>query len=248
MSTEEPEGLILTDSNIIRSFIPTHSIDKVIDRIKLQCKRQIASIAQQRHFEHVQPVPPGYMVDPFGVRVVIPHFPEEGREQHTQPEGDHRAPVAAAGPVGEGAVADPDVDGFQNKVERDPDEGEEYVWPGEHQAKHDPASYEKEQGCSLVSADHRSGLHAFDKVEACEEFRAPKYRGNDRREAQRGPEGIFERREHFGARVGPVLGAEIEQLEDPPDRGRGQEQANIFRRAALEQGSPGPPVHQPVNR
>ena len=101
----------------------------------------------------MQPVAPWHMVNPLGIGIIVPHFPEEGGQQDAQPQGNDRAPVAAPSPTGEGTVAHPDVDRLENEIHGKPDEREKSLRPDQHQGEHDPACEEEQKGCPFVRAD-----------------------------------------------------------------------------------------------
>ena len=194
----------------------------------------------------MQPVSPGDIIDPFRIGKVIPHLPEEGCHQYTEPERNDGTPVPSLRPFGERAISEPDIDRFQNKVERNPNEEEEDSRPDQHQGDHDPAEGEEEQSRSFIGADARSAPEALYKVKAGEEFRTAKHRRNDRCKAQGRPKCVFEGSEDLGANISPILGADVEQLEDPPDRRRDHKQPYVFTWTTSEQRCPRAPDDEPV--
>ena len=177
------------------------------------------------------------MINPFRIRVIIPHLPKEGGQQDAQPQRYNRTPVSVFCPIAQRAIPQPDIDRLKDEVERKPDEWEEYLWPGQHQRQHDPAKDEEDSRCPFIGSKHGAGFEAFDKVKTGEEFRAPEYRRDNSHKAQRCPKGILQGREDFGTGIGPVLGAQVEQFEQPPHRRGDQEQADIFAPSARQQGS-----------
>ncbi len=88
---------------------------------------------------------------------------------------------------------------------------------------------------------------AFDKVKAGEEFCASKHGGDDGRETQCRQKSILKGSKYLSADVSPILCADVEQFEDPPDRRRDEEQADIFSPTACEQGCASAPKDQPVD-
>ena len=115
-----------------------------------------------------------------------------------------------------------------------PDKKKKYAGPDQHQSQHYPAHKKEAKRGSLVCTDHRSALEALHKVKTGEEFRASKNSRDDRSEAQGRPENIFKWRKQFSADIRPILGADIEQFEDPPNRRRNKEQPHIFAQTTRE--------------
>ena len=150
--------------------------------------------------------------------------------------------------MGKRTIAEPDIDRFQNEVQGKPDERKENFRVEHHQGEHDPAEGEERSGCSFIRTNYQPTLReAFEEVKTGEEFRASKHGGNHGRKTQCCPKHILQGCEYLSADVGPVLGAEVEQFEDPPHGGRDEEQADIFARTAREQGYVGAPDDQPIH-
>lgn len=221
--------------NIVTLFIPKPASDKMIKCVEFQYKGKIAAIAEQRHFEDVVPVAPRDVIDPLRVRIVIPHLPEEGCQQNTEPQRNDGTPIAFLSPLGERTIPKPEVDRFENKVEGQPDKAEEKLRKDQKQCEHDPAQSEERDGCFFICTNDEASAKSFDEAETGEEFRTPKHRRDDRGETQRRPKEISKGRKDLCADVRPVLGAEIEQFEDPPHRRRDEEQTDVFARTTREQ-------------
>ena len=62
---------------IIRSALPKQAHNKMIDRVKFECKREIATITQQGHLKDMEPIAPRDLIKPSRIGQIIPHLPEE---------------------------------------------------------------------------------------------------------------------------------------------------------------------------
>jgi len=221
---------------VSRALLTHEPEHQVIERVQFKREGQISAVAQQRHFEYMKPVRQRDVIHPLGVGIKVPHLPEEGGEQNPKPERYHRPPIAAFGVICKRRIAEPDVDRLEDEVDRDPHEREEEQRPEQHEGQHDPAGDKKDPRGNPVPADDRAAPHVFDKVEAGKEFRTAKHGRDHGRKAQCCPERVRKRLKGFRADVDPVERAQVEQLKQPPDRGRDEKQADIFPRAAGEQG------------
>ncbi len=72
------------------------SQEKVYDRQAFQSKRQIAGIAQDRHFSYGDCVNVRNRIFPMDQAVRIPHFPKPSANQGGQSGQDHGTPVPFA--------------------------------------------------------------------------------------------------------------------------------------------------------
>ena len=94
------------------------------------CKRAKQFFGEQRvaytnvDIEHdkkamgfVEKVNEGYLIDPFWVRIEIPHLPEEAADQAADPQGQHRSPVPHSSVLAQRTIAQPYVDRLQNEID-----------------------------------------------------------------------------------------------------------------------------------
>ena len=185
-------------------------------------------------------------VNPLWVGVEIPHLPEERGEKDADPQGEDRTPVAAFRPLEEGFLPSPGVNGFEDEVEGNPQEGEEDVGECEHQSQHDPAGEEKSPEYRAGGRDDRPSAGVSDEGEGRGEFCCAEDCRNDGGEVEGRPEGVGERRECGRAFVEPVLCAEVEGFEEPPD-GRGKEEkCEVFSLVPREEGGAAAPIGERV--
>ena len=64
----------------LRFFFLKRFCDKMIQGIQFKRERNVADIPQNRHFKNMTELNKRSMVYPFGIGIVIPHFPEKSAE------------------------------------------------------------------------------------------------------------------------------------------------------------------------
>src|SRR5258708_11554589 len=90
---------------------------------QLEGEWRIAGVAQQGHFEYMQKLRAGRVIDPFGPGIIIPHLPEETADQRADAESNDGSPIAAAQVGDEVRPPQPLVAGFEDKKDGGPAEG-----------------------------------------------------------------------------------------------------------------------------
>ena len=145
-------------------------------------------------------------------------------------------------------MTQPDVDRLENEIHRNPDKRKEEQRPVQKKREHDPTEDEKTGSGPFISADDESAFEVPHKIKARHQFCTAKNRGDHGCETERRPKGIFQSRELLGAKVNPILGSKVQNLEQPPDWCGNEEQANVFGQTALEQGHSRASKDQPIDR
>jgi hypothetical protein len=65
------------DYKVISGFYSEKTSYEVINRKQFQGKRKIADKTGQRHFKNMKHIYSRQIIFPFGIRIIIPHLPEE---------------------------------------------------------------------------------------------------------------------------------------------------------------------------
>ena len=57
--------------------------NEIAQGVEFPGEGKIAAIAEERHFENVEELGTGRVVNPFGIRVIVPEFPKKAADQRT---------------------------------------------------------------------------------------------------------------------------------------------------------------------
>ena len=117
-------------------FFAKKAGDEVVESEEFEGEGEITAITQEGHFKDPQKIYKGNVIDPLGVREIVPHLPEKTANKSAQPQSIHWTPIAFGNVKGQGAVSQPNVDGFKDEVHGQPDEGEKVPRPDGKQEKH----------------------------------------------------------------------------------------------------------------
>src|SRR5258706_275200 len=67
--------------------------EEILQAIQFECKRDVSSVSEQRHFEDMEKLCSGGVIDPFRAGKIVPHFPEKSTHERSERKREHRTPV-----------------------------------------------------------------------------------------------------------------------------------------------------------
>ena len=175
----------------------------------------------------MQKIDKGDLVDPFGIGVEIPHLPEEAGRQAANPQGNDGTPVAFGNIICQRAIPQPNVERFEDEVDRNPQKGKEIVWEKQQQNQHSPACDEEGKQRLSIGRDLPAIAQIGDPLEGARQLRSAEDRGHDGRKTERRQGEILKVAEELSAIIKPVLRPPVERFKKPPTRHRDQEKRRV---------------------